>query len=109
MSKTKPSSTNGNGAAVRIEMKLPTKDTPGYLRRQREALALSQQMQDPTARGTETIDVIVNFILPFVVVPTDRDSAREALFDMTETQFVQALDKITGKESASPLAQKSAS
>ena len=72
----------------------PSRKTAGFLRRTQKALEFQAEMRaDPRP---ETIDKMVEFLLPYVVEPKDRNEAREALFDATEEQFNQLIDVIIG-------------
>lgn len=73
----------------------PDENTPGYLRRQREALKFMQLLKgDPTV---ETIDGMVDFLVEYVTEPTDREQAREALWDASEAQFNTLLRSVLGQ------------
>lgn len=86
---------------MRLVFEPPSKDTPGFLRRQRRALELKDQAKlDPTPA---TIDEMVEFLLPYVKEPEDRKEAADALWDASEEQFNQLLDVISGKGQAVPL------
>lgn len=77
-----------------IVFKAPGKDEPGFLRRQREAIEFGEKLVNkPT---TKTIDDMVDFLLAWVVEPTDRDEAREALLDASEAQFSELLGVLAG-------------
>lgn len=83
---------------MEIVFDLPTSSTPGYLKRQRAAVALQGELvANPTA---ETVDKLVEFLLQFVKEPQDRDEARGLLWDMPQTQFDDVLKRVT--ESATP-------
>jgi hypothetical protein len=86
----------------KIVFELPGTETPGYLRRLRSAIEYSKALQsDPTP---ETLDKLIEFLLPFVTSPEDRMQAREALWDASEAQFNDLLSAITGGGTESPLA-----
>lgn len=77
-----------------IVFKAPGKDEPGFLRRQRQAIEFSEKLTNkPT---TKTIDAMVDFLLVYVVEPTDRKDAREALLDASEAQFGELLGVLAG-------------
>jgi len=77
----------------------PGADAPGYLRRTRKALEFRQKAaNDPTP---ETIDEMVDFLLPYIKEPADRNEARETLLDASEAQFHQLIDAVSG-DSADP-------
>jgi hypothetical protein len=75
----------------------PTADSPGYLRRQRAAVALQNDLaSNPTV---ETIDRLVEFLLQFAKEP-DREAAREAIWDLPQARFTEVLKAIA--DSATP-------
>ena len=78
----------------------PGKDTPGYLRRAREALTFQAMMQEkPTV---EALDAMINFLLGYVSEPEDRDEARELMLDASEEQFLGMLNAVTGDVDENP-------
>lgn len=76
----------------------PSPETPGYLRRMRDALEIREKLS--AAPSPATLDAVVDFLLPYVTEPADRAQARDALWDASEGQFLQLLDAVTG--SANP-------
>lgn len=85
--------------AKAIVFEPPGVDAPGYLRRTRKALEFRQKaVSSPTP---ETIDEMVEFLLPYIKEPADRNEARETLLDASEEQFQQLIDAVSG-ESADP-------
>ena len=73
-----------------IEFELPEKEAPGYLKRQRN-LALFMDDSTPPAKRWEAM---VEYLLDFVVVPEDKDAAREALWELSEEEYDGILGKI---------------
>lgn len=78
-----------------IKIELPTKDSPGFLRRAKRSIELMQKASDPQNNPT-IIDELIEFILDFVVEPADRNEAREQLLDATEEQFNEIVAQIGG-------------
>ena len=73
----------------------PDENTPGFLRRQREALKFMQLLKgDPTV---EAVDGMVDFLVEFVTEPADKDEAKDALWDASEKQFNELLGSVLGK------------
>ena len=73
----------------------PDENTPGFLRRQREALEFMQVLKgDPSP---EAIDGMVSFLVEFVTEPVDKKEATEALWDASEAQFNELLAAVLGK------------
>lgn len=89
-------------ALPQLRFRAPGKDAPGYLRRQRQALEFSEKLKQTENISAQTIDDLVAFFLPFVTAPTNRDEAREALFDMSQTQFEDMLNELTGERKGVP-------
>lgn len=79
----------------------PPPDSPGYLRRARKSLEFRQAINQKDA-GPETIDSLVDFLLPYVEEPKDRPEAKEALLDATEAQFLQLIDVVSGNAEENP-------
>jgi hypothetical protein len=80
---------------MQLVMKLPTKETPGYLRRQKRALEFRERAR-ADGSSPKLIDEMVEFLLPFVQEPEDPAQAREALWDASESQFDEIMASITG-------------
>ena len=60
----------------------PGKDTPGYLKRQRKAIEFMAKLQTlATDPAPDVVDDMVEFLLPWITVPKDRDEARDMLWD----------------------------
>jgi hypothetical protein len=72
-------------------LSLPDENAPGYLRRYRIVLGLINRPFDP-----EAIDAIVDFLLPFVKEPEDRDKARDAILDMPREDYQAVLRSFLG-------------
>lgn len=85
-----------------IRVQLPDRHAPGFIRRERQRIAFMQRIQQAQAllesgSGAPTIDALtqmdgvytdlIEFLLPFVVEPADRDAARAALLDASQEQI----------------------
>lgn len=79
--------------------KAPGPATPGFLRRQRQAMELLAM--DTRAEGPAAIDRMIDMLLPYVVEPEDRDAARAALEDASQNEFDSMLAALAGR--ADPL------
>jgi len=79
---------------------LPGKDDPGFLRRQREAIKFGRLLQEKP--DEETLDQMVDFLVQFVEEPKDREKAKEALWDASESQFMQLLRSLGGESDENP-------
>lgn len=76
---------------------LPSSDTPGYLRRQKTAIALMRRFKNLESDPDEQIiDDMVEFLLPFVSEPKDRYDAMEMILDFSEDDFNKILDAVVG-------------
>lgn len=78
---------------MKIIFEKPDREAPGYLRRQRQVLELRQRITGDLT--PESIDIMVEFLLPYVREPEDRDQAREALWDASQEQFDEMLSALT--------------
>lgn len=80
---------------MKLVLELPTKETPGFLRRSRSALIfrdkLTAEKVDPAV-----FDEMIEFLLPLVKEPKDRGKAKEALWDASQAQFEEILASLTG-------------
>ena len=80
---------------MKLVIELPTRETPGYLRRQKRALEFSEKLKE-NQNNASIIDEMIEFILPLVKTPEDRTEAREALWDISESKFEEILMALTG-------------
>jgi hypothetical protein len=78
----------------------PDDNAPGYLRMVRVAVGFSEKLS--ASPRQETIDELVEFLLPFVAEPVERTQAREALWDASKLQFQQLLKAVTGGDDVNP-------
>lgn len=83
------------GDKVTLAFTVPGPDTPGYLRRMRQALRFSQTFTSG-APEPEDLDHMVEFLADFVTVPADRTEAIEALWMATEDEFRELLNAVIG-------------
>ena len=72
----------------------PDADAPGYLKRQRQALELFDSYKnDPSV---DSVDQLVEFLLPFVTEPKTPAKAREALWEASQNQIKQLIGVVVG-------------
>jgi hypothetical protein len=76
----------------------PTASTPGWLRRQRRAVALQNELLEKPS--PDAVDRLVEFLLEYVSQPEDRNEAREAIWDMPQDELTKAITTLG--ESATP-------
>ena len=98
---------------MKLVVRPPNRQTPGFLRRQRrsleigrgvrEAQAALKHTQDSTDEASalaamegvvNAIDSMIEFVLDYIVEPTDRDEARTLLLDLNEDQYDEILAQI---------------
>lgn len=79
-----------------IKIEAPSRQSPGYFRRMREGLKLRNM--SVTADPDAAIAGMIEFILPYVTEPVDREQAREALWDASEEQIEQIMDAVVPKK-----------
>jgi hypothetical protein len=83
-----------------LRFKVPGPDSPGYLKRVRQALEFRQKLiGEPTP---ETIDELVKFLSGYVVEPQDEAGRIEALMEASQAEFGQLLEALTGENGANP-------
>lgn len=87
---------------AKLIIKVPDKTAPGFLRRQKRASEFGAAVQSDKL-DTQAWDKMVEFLLDFVTEPTDRDAARELLWDASEELIDAALATIRGDDAQTPL------
>lgn len=81
---------------MKLVVELPTKDSPGFLRRSRAAIAFQREMEGGVVT-LEVIDEMIDFLLPMVKEPIDRNEAHECLLDASQTQFEEMMSALVGQ------------
>lgn len=79
----------------------PDAEAPGYLRRMRQALVFLEAFEGGDLVPA-TVDKMVEFLLPNISEPVDRDEAREALLDASRAQYQELLKVIMGGGEENP-------
>lgn len=79
---------------MKIKIVMPTKETPGFLRRSKKAAEFAERMK--AGVNPNLYDDMVEFILPFIEEPQDRDAARELLWDASQQQFEDIMKAFGG-------------
>ena len=72
----------------------PAPDAPGYLKRQRQALELFDGYKNEPS--VDTVDKLVDFLLPFVTEPKTPAKARDAIWEASENQIKQMIGVVVG-------------
>lgn len=85
-----------------IVFSFPTKDTPGFLKRQRDALRLRADLAGDESEGS--LAKVVTFLAQYVTEPADTQAAVDAIWDMSEDQFNEALTHLTAGSQTPPKA-----
>ncbi len=80
---------------MQVVMQLPDKDSPGFLRRSKQAALFVNRLRAKEVDAS-VFDDMVEFLLPFVTEPQDRDAAREALWDASQAEFEKAMSALAG-------------
>ena len=72
----------------------PDPESPGYLKRSRDALELFEGFKENPS--PKSVDKMVEFFLPFVTEPEDRKEAEDALWMASEIQIGELIQAILG-------------
>ncbi len=79
---------------MKIEIRTPDKQAPGFLRRAKQATAFAEQLK--MGATPQLFDQMVAYILPFVAEPIDRKEAEAALWDASQEQFEEIMSALAG-------------
>jgi len=94
------------GNMSEIVFDLPTADTPGYLKRQRAAVALQGELaKNPTPAA---VDGLVEFLLDYVKEPADREAAREAVWMLPQARLEEVIKSLVTSQTAPKVSGPSA-
>jgi len=80
---------------VTLKIKLPDKDTKGFLRRSLAASTFTSMIAEKNF-SPEYFTNLITFILDFVEKPVDKEEARRLLLDASENEYMQIMDAIRG-------------
>lgn len=86
---------------MKLKFSPPTIDTPGYVRRAKKTIELSNSLNKLKKAGEEyadpkLFDDLVDFLVEYIEEPKDRNEAKEALYDASQTQFTDMLNALMG-------------
>lgn len=81
----------------------PDEDAPGFLRTQKRALTIGRELQSAIP-NPDVVDEVIEFLLPYVTEPEDKEQAREALWDCSRRQWLDMMNAIQGKEMSNEVA-----
>ncbi len=79
---------------MKIEFQAPSKDQPGYLKRMRTAMRFGNALANGEATP-EVLDELVQFLAAYVTEPQGQ-AAIEALWEMSEDQFLKLIEVVKG-------------
>lgn len=82
---------------MQIVFEPPSKDSPGFLKRLKKAMAFQDAINSKNITE-KTIDDLVDFLSVCIQNETP-EKAKELLLDASETQFNEMLASITGQQS----------
>lgn len=85
---------------MQLVFAIPGPDEPGYLLRQRKALAFAQEFEGNAT--PELLDKLVDFLADFVEEPEDRGEAKDALWNASETQIMELLAAVSDQGQVPP-------
>lgn len=80
---------------VKLVFKLPTKDSPGFMRRMKRFMGIAA-MWDGGRRDPQLVDEMITFFADYVVEPPTREQAIDALWDASETQINELMEAFQG-------------
>lgn len=80
---------------MKLKWNLPGPDTPGYLRRRRDLLALLDANLSP-----KNVEDLNQYLLQFIDKPKDRAEAMEKLLDLSGRDFSLIVIKLLGSAGA---------
>lgn len=82
---------------MQIVFEPPSKDSPGFLRRMKQALSFQDAIRDKRV-SEQTVDNMIGFLSHYIKVPEDREEVKNLLLDASEVQFNEMLESITGRK-----------
>lgn len=88
----------------RIIFEPPSKDAPGFLRRNKQAMVFNVRLaglqkkpaNEWSMEDTSLFDEMIDFLVPYIKEPADPEEAREALWDASENDFSRMLGAVQG-------------
>jgi len=96
---------NAKEKKVRLVVRPPDADSPGFLRLMKSGLELREgvrKMQEDKISDPALIDQMINFMLPYIAEPKDRERAYDLLLDASENEINTVMDAIVGSDEENP-------
>lgn len=82
-----------------IVIKPPSKDKPGFLRRQRHWMGIQKRLDE--VGGEEAFDEMLDYLLSEAeITAPDGVDLREALLDLSEAQYAEIFGALSGRSRA---------
>ena len=78
-----------------ITFEIPDENTPGFLRNVIRAAKFRKHLTE-TKDMLEYYEELIEFLLPHIAEPKDRDEAKEALLDCSKKQYMDLLNVAYG-------------
>ena len=78
-----------------LTFEIPDENTPGFLRNAIKAAKFRKQLAEKKDM-IEYYEGLIEFLLPHITEPEDRDEAREALLDCSKKQYMDLLNVAYG-------------
>ena len=80
---------------AQLVIEAPGRKSPGFLRRMRQATHIMAALKADSFTP-ELMDELVAFITPYIVEPSDRAEAAEALWQASQEQIEEAMRAVGG-------------
>lgn len=80
---------------IKIVFNLPTKQTPGYFKRMRRFMVIAASWEGGR-RDPQLVDDMVTFFADYVVEPTPKEAAIDALWEASEEQVEELMAAFRG-------------
>jgi len=83
----------------KLVFEMPNAQTPGYLYRLKNSMEYNKKIKSRKGIDPELVDDMIDFLLPYITEPEDRDEARRLMLtDLTEEQFTEMFEALSPKE-----------
>lgn len=79
---------------MKLKIETPTRESKGYWKRVKRGASLREEMSG--GMTLSLCDRVIEFILPYVIEPTDHDEAKELLEDLSQDEFEKIIKAVIG-------------
>ena len=90
---------SGKEPVIQLELTQMDENAPGFLRRQHSMMQFMHRIElaeESKSYDPAMLSDMVNFLADFVVVPKDKEEAKEILWDLSQKDYLSVMAQLQG-------------